>query len=441
MTAGREPPDEKLVAAIRAFFDGEQKQAQSQARQPGPQRRPARSTGRLVRSAAIVAIAAIVLGVTFRLVVVQPDHRAAATGSPEATAVMNPAPKPSVPSSETPMSPAPPFLSGTVGLNGGSAWVISGSVLNWSADGGRNWSAAGLPPGVSATDLMSVSGAPGRAIWLAVREGAGVRLHRYSYASAWTSTPLIPSWPSVFQVSGPLETAIVTPGPAGLVTVAETVGIGTSSAFTTLFISTDDGRTFARHPPQAGVGNEYWWSVTFSTPQNGVVALGPETGEPSALIHTFDSGRTWAEAAISGLPTHVSRSFGKPAIVGAEIVVPVTTRPDDAIADRTLNLLVSTDGGASFAATGTALGVGAQYTPVTETLGKTTWVIPNSGGGGQTIFETTDLGKTWTSVEATGLDRPYRISLTGRNSAIAVTLDGYLVATIDGGKTWTAVQR
>jgi photosystem II stability/assembly factor-like uncharacterized protein len=39
------------------------------------------------------------------------------------------------------------------------------------------------------------------------------------------------------------------------------------------------------------------------------------------------------------------------------------------------------------------------------------------------------------------LDRPWRISLTGRNSAIAVTLDGYLVATIDGGKTWTAVQR
>jgi len=247
------------------------------------------------------------------------------------------------------------------------------------ADGGRNWSAAGLPPGFSATDLMSVSAAPGRAIWLAVREGAGVRLHRYSYAAAWTSTPLVPSWPSVFQVSGPLETAIVTPGPAGLVTVAETVGIGTSSASTTLFISTDDGRTFARHPPQAGVGNEYWWSVTFSTPQNGVVALGPETGEPSALIHTFDSGRTWAEAAISGLPdarVQILREAGDRRRGDRR---PGDHPADDAIADRILHLLVSTDGGASFAATGTALDVGAQYTPVTETLARPPGSSPTAG--------------------------------------------------------------
>lgn len=399
---------------------------------------------RLVRAAAVVAIAAIVLAAAFRLVVVPPSDQARASSSPAQTAVTNPAPNPSnpsMPSSYASASPAAPYQSVTVGLNGESAWVISGPVLHWSADGGRNWSATALPLGVTVADLMSVSGAAGRAVWLAVREGSGVRLYRYTDASAWTSAVLVPAWPSVFQVSGPPETAIVTPGPAGLVTVAETIGIGTSSAFTTLFISTDDGRTFAQHPPQPGVGTEYWWSITFSTPQNGVVAIGPGTGEPSALIHTYDSGRTWTEAGISGLPMRGSRSFGRPAIVGADIVFPVTTWTDDATGNRTLSLLVSADGGASFAAGGLGLNVGGHNTPVTDTLGTTTWVIPDDGAGGHTIFETTDLGKTWRSVEATGLDGASRISLTGRSSALAISRGGYLVATMDGGKTWATVAR
>jgi photosystem II stability/assembly factor-like uncharacterized protein len=105
--------------------------------------------------------------------------------------------------------------------------------------------------------------------------------------------------------------------------------------------------------------------------------------------------------------------------------------------------LVSHDGGATFRPQGVAVPGGE----ATGSLGPITWAA--TGGG--IIQETTDGGQTWTAVTATGL--PINVTtfdLTDPTSATAVVVDSgcagfktdcwyryYLVATTDGGRTWT----
>jgi photosystem II stability/assembly factor-like uncharacterized protein len=109
-------------------------------------------------------------------------------------------------------------------------------------------------------------------------------------------------------------------------------------------------------------------------------------------------------------------------------------------------LLVSHDGGATFDPMGVPIPSGGNASAVAA-LGSITWV--STGGG--IIQETTDGGQTWTAVTAAGL--PINVSsldLTGPTSATAVVVDSgcagfktdcwyrnYLVATTDGGRTWT----
>jgi hypothetical protein len=109
--------------------------------------------------------------------------------------------------------------------------------------------------------------------------------------------------------------------------------------------------------------------------------------------------------------------------------------------------LVSHDGKASFDPQGVAIPAAANPIGAVGSLGPITWV---STGGGP-LQETTDGGRTWTAVAATGL--PVNVAvldLTGPTSATAVVVDSgcagfktdcwyrdYLVATSDGGRTWT----
>ena len=101
------------------------------------------------------------------------------------------------------------------------------------------------------------------------------------------------------------------------------------------------------------------------------------------------------------------------------------------------------DGGATFSPQGVAVPAGGN----SGSLGPITWVW--TGGG--ILQETTDGGQTWTAITAVGL--PINVSsldLTGPTSATAVIVDSgcagfktdcwyryYLVATTDGGRTWT----
>jgi photosystem II stability/assembly factor-like uncharacterized protein len=369
-----------------------------------------------------------------------------------ATASPPPSPSPSQSSSLPPQvySTAPPagshhLLSGQVGFAGTWAWTVSGSGVSISQDGGRTWSDLVLPSGLKASSVMTVSAAPGRAVWLASRDGEGVRLYRKPVgATAWSSTALVPAWTpqeSAVRAQG-IERVTITPGPAGLVTVYATVGLGMSTADETLFVSTDDGRTFAQHRPTGGNIGMFWDSVTFVTPTLGLVVEGPST-LAGFLMHTSDGGTTWSNSSVPGLPAPGYYEYGSPAIVGSDIVVPLTTMADDTT--TTFSLLVSHDGGATLAPMGTALTehTGYSWFP-SDTLGAVTWVT-----NGGTLYETSDGAQTWTSITPAGFGVS-QIHLTGPTSAMVVSgqsgcasfkadcwSQSWLIETTDGGRTWT----
>ncbi len=132
-------------------------------------------------------------------------------------------------------------------------------------------------------------------------------------------------------------------------------------------------------------------------------------------------------------------------LVGSEIEVPVMVCASDC-STSTFLLLAGRDGGATFEPMGVPIPSGGNEYAVAA-LGSITWVP----AGGGIIQETTDGGRTWTAITAAGLPASVgALDLTGPTSATAVIIDSgcagfktdcwyrdYLVATTDGGRTWT----
>ncbi|HEY5486113.1 MAG TPA: hypothetical protein VIK06_00565 [Candidatus Limnocylindrales bacterium] len=421
------------------------------------------------RAAAVALVAIVVAGVALygawhqsQPVAVASPSASATSSTPTATASGSPTKtwNPSASSSPSPSvyPTAPPsshhILPGPVQFSGSWAWMLSDSGVSVSEDGGRTWSDWGLPKGLTASSVMTVAGSPGRGVWLAAPEGQGVRLYRKpAQATAWSSTPLMPDWTTQDGVypEQNIEHVILTPGPAGLVTVSETVGFGTTAAAETLFVSTDNGKTFVhRRPTGTGCVGCYWLSVTFVTSKSGVVVSGNST-KYIDVLHTSDGGTTWSLAAVTGLPGVADYELGAAFMVGTDIEIPVNIYPADVNGPPSLSLLVSHDGGATFKPAGTAAASGNIWGPL-DSLGQVAWVF----GDATTISETTNGGQTWTTVTATGLPETQgfggltSIHLTSPTSATALILEGncgfvapgcwvrwYLLETTDGGRTWT----
>jgi len=448
MKGDRARSEEEAIAAVRGYFEQELKEAGARLVAPMRAARRPRSVPRGVASLAMLAIVAIIVGTAMRVVVLAPGTSATpsavASETPStATPVVSPSSSLTGAPSNPPGRPMPGDLPGSVTLSGSSAWMLLDSGLSVSNDAGRTWTAVALPGGVASSAVGAVAMAPGRPVWLAVHSGDGYRLYRKANAAtAWSSVLLTPSWALVQYTSRPADMVTITPGPGGLVTVAETMGGGSTSAVTSLFVSTDDGRSFVQHPPRSGsVANMYWASVTFTTAESGLVIAGPST-YPHVFLYTSDGGTTWSESRVSGLPAAPNYTPGAPLLVGSDIQVPVTICGADCNTS-TFVLLVSHDGGATFSPQGVAVPAGGN----SGSLGPITWVW--TGGG--ILQETTDGGQTWTAITAVGL--PINVSsldLTGPTSATAVIVDSgcagfktdcwyrnYLVATTDGGRTWT----
>lgn len=447
MKGDRARSEEEAIAAVRGYFEQELKEAGSRLVAPRRAARQTRSVPRGLASLAMLAIVAVVAATALRVVVLAPGSSATPNAPASATPVVSPTASvtelPSTQASPSASGPQPGDLPGSVSFFGSSAWMLLDSGLSVSDDAGRTWTAAALPSGVASSAVGAVAMAPGRPVWLAVHSGDGYRLYRKANAAtAWSSVLLTPSWALLPYTSRPADMVTITPGPGGLVTVAETMSEGSTSAVTSLFVSTDDGKSFTQHPPRSGsVANMYWASVTFTTAESGLVIAGPST-YPHVFLYTSNGGTTWSEAKVTGLPAAPNYTPGAPLLVGSDIVVPVATCGTDCSTGEFL-LLVSHDGGATFSPQGVAVPAGGN----SGSLGPITWVW--TGGG--ILQETTDGGQTWTAITAVGL--PINVSsldLTGPTSATAVIVDGgcagfktdcwyrnYLVATTDGGRTWT----
>jgi photosystem II stability/assembly factor-like uncharacterized protein len=451
MNGDRGRSDEETVAAVRDYFEHELQEAGSRLREPHRPARRTRSAHRGFASIAILGVVAIVIATTMRVVVLAPGSSTTPTASPVASAPAgSPASSPGT-SSSSPGSPTSAPLTGDlpgpVSLSGTSAWMLLDSGLSVSDDAGRTWATVALPSGVVSSAVAAEATAPGRPIWLAVKSGDGYLLYRKAdAAAAWSSVLLTPSWALLSSTSGPADMVEITAGAGGIVTVAETMSGGSTSAVTSLFVSTDDGSSFVQHPPRSGsLANTYWASVTFATAQDGLVIAGPDT-YPHVFLYTSDGGSTWSESKVTGLPAAPNYTPGPPMLVGSDIQVPVTIC-ETVCSTSAFLLLVSHDGGASFNPQGVGIPAAANPIGAVGSLGQNIWVT--TGGG--PLQETTDGGRTWTSVVQTGL--PVNISvldLTGPTSATAVVIDSgcasnktncwyrnYLVATTDGGRTWT----
>lgn len=470
MNPDRDPLDEKAIAAVRAHFDEEVDEAGRRYRAPQLSGRPARGgrgsgrgLPRAIGALAVVALAVVVGGTVWVASRNSPAPAAPTTSPTHAVAAVATAspslptpsatPTPSAPPSAAPNTVAPHYLQGTVGMNGSSAWAMSDVGLSLSQDGGRTWSDVALPSGVKASSVLAVSSETGRALWLAAGSSNGVLMYRKQGASAWTGpTPLIPSWSTTTAagVTGqPIQSASVTPGPSGLVSVTETIGLGNSTAAEALFVSTDDGLTFAPHPAKAQVYGSYWSSVVFATSQDGALISGAGTN-PHEINYTTDGGATWAVATVTGLPASGVGDYelGQLVLAGSDIELPVTTFALGSN-DYTFVLLVSHDGGANFAPAGAGVPSVGKAFGAFDSLDQVSWALFDVAS----IRESTDGGKTWTTVAAGGLPAGVTsIHLTGATSATAVVAEAgcdsnktncynrtYLVATTDGGHTWVNI--
>jgi hypothetical protein len=475
----RNPLDDKAIAAVRAHFDEEMAEARVRYRAPrlsGRARRsgaggPARLVPRAIGALAVVALA-IVVGTTFWMVTRNAPVPGGTTASPSNVGAVGSAspslaspslaspslaspslasPSASASQSARPNIGTPNYLPGTVGMNGSTAWVLSDTGLSLSQDGGRTWSAVALPSGVKSSSVLAVSAVVSRAVWLAVNGNAGVVIYRKQGVDDWTSsTPLLPSWANATEWSGqPVQSTMVNPGPAALVTV----GLGMAPGVEALFVSTDDGLTFTQHPPKASAFDQLWASVTFSSAQSGVLVAGAAR-TTQEMLHTSDGGNTWSSPTITGLPADLNYQFGSSLLAGSDIEVSVTTYSAKVSGDTNFLLLISHDGGATFAPAGPGIPSGGNFYPAFDSLGQVTWVAPSAGTLSASILEeTTDGGQTWTTVTPAGLPTGVSsIHLTSATSATAVVVENgctgvktgcytrtYLVATTDGGATWTNI--
>jgi photosystem II stability/assembly factor-like uncharacterized protein len=292
---------------------------------------------------------------------------------------------------------------------------------------------------------MAVSAAPSQQVFLAAQEASGNVITLYdrpSSGGAWTQSRLTPSWPAEGGITGSAQTVAITSGPADFVAVSASVVVGTALAYNSVFVSRDDGKTFVQYP--AGYpsdANIIWDWMAFATPQLGVVVVGPTL---EGLIHTSDGGAHWTKSSLPTMPAAGSFELGQPVLVGSNIQVPISSQASTG--EATFAFLISTDGGMTFTS-GPSLSL-PDGQSVSTSVGLRTWVVSSTGA---TIYETSDNGQTWASVSATGLPQNVTsLTLTGTNSATAqVVTRGcngfktgcwtqmYLVATSDGGHTWT----
>jgi photosystem II stability/assembly factor-like uncharacterized protein len=321
--------------------------------------------------------------------------------------------------------------------------MVSSTKVAVSADAGGHWSDVVLPTGVTPASIAAITAAPGRGLWLAVAHELTIDLYRQTNPSTqWSRTDLTVTQPAGLNLGGAPPGVSITLHAGRVVTVVGMWGLSTAVAFVAPFYSADDGATFVQHP--ANVGG-YWFSLTFRTPQYGILIGGVSTLS-NRIYRTADGGTSWTPVTIP-VPGSGQRVYGTPAIDGTSIEVPVTLTKNNG--DQQVSIYRSTDDGASFTAPSSpplAIPAAVSAGDVSAAmLGRTVWV-PARGR----IYESSNGGQTWTTVPSPGA--PYVIDLIDSSRAIATATDAgcakgksechgyaYLVMTTDNGRHWRPI--
>jgi photosystem II stability/assembly factor-like uncharacterized protein len=332
------------------------------------------------------------------------------------------------------------------GTHGQSAWALGSDGLAVSGDGGTTWAKDPLPTGVPADSVLSVTAPTAGALILAAPAASGFTLFNQATASAsWSGVTLTPSWPAKTQLTGPPQAVLVTPGPNNVVAAVASIGAGSTTSATAVFVSTDGGQTYTQHDPGLTYSVA---SIGFSSATNGVAIEGPTSG---LIFHTADGGTTWTQVATATDPGS-QISYGEPTTNGQNVEVPQIVQDSDFTTH--ISVIRSADGGASFTASPAAqvLTIPSSVGQLGVHLGEvstTRWVIPAAGS---ILYASDDDGASWKTINSPTLPPgTVRVDMASSQQATAIASTSSctgiktgcsnqieLYTTSDGGHTWLA---
>ncbi len=339
---------------------------------------------------------------------------------------------------------------GHLGRNGSIAWLTSPPGLKLSTDAGRTFATVALPASVSPTAIAAVDAVPGT-MWLASRgPGRSVSVYaRDDAAGRWSAgAKLTPKWPTDLggAEAQPPSSVWIVPGASSQVLVMTQLVLSHSVSIPRLFVSRDDGLTFAQEaPPTPSDLNTPWDAIAMSG-SDGVAVIGERFDQ---VVHTSDSGSTWTASAVSGVAQGADFVLGTPVFAGSTVYLPLTE--SQAGDQAAFVLLSSTDGGSSFSSLGAqtlAMGtLAVDGTPPVASAGEAWWLVSPMDGS---VYRSSDNGQTWSKAAAALPQGVVDIAATDGQNATVTVVDNtcasgksdcstsqYSESTSDGGKSWT----
>lgn len=341
----------------------------------------------------------------------------------------------------------------TQGFDGSTIWQLTPSAVRISTDGGTSWSSATLPSSTPNSSLSDVVAATSSGdIWLGVLEGGngtGVTIyHKQNLQSDWSTFTLTPTWSSIeARQPPPIPKFLVGPGPTAVLLERGGAQVGVSSALLVYNGSSFIQQSLPTTSLAFGDG-----TVVFLNSQN-VVA---QDGNDRRLFYSTDGGKTWSGSSFNnlGLP---AAAIGKLVISDGTVYLPVALKTTSATSSSpgssTMGLYASTDGGKTYHAVNSSIGVvpSSYGLPVIAALRSDVWLAPFNEN---LLYESTDGGATWKSVVPTDFStNPSNMILMGSRVALSMGATSscaslknncsqrlYLLKTTDGGHTWQNIE-
>lgn len=338
------------------------------------------------------------------------------------------------------------------GLAGGYAWYLSAtSGLYVSSDSGTTWQSQPLPSDLQIGAVTDVRGSAQGDLWVTTTSHSGFTLYsKVRGAATWSGTSVNVNWPADADGAVTPSALIVPGGGSTLGVIVERPPSFTGGDISTLFLSSDDGKTFA---PQASLPAMGAWDLEMASTTNVVAVRDNAMGD---VYYTTDGGVTWARSDLGADSQATDLTLGQPTSSDGDVYLAarIATNGTDSY-----HLLKSTDGGASFSDLGTAgsqgpgaSGVPPAGTPAVAVGGNDVWLAPEVGG---VVYVSEDGGGTWSTVTIPGFSgEVHDISLQsqthasvegtmaapgcsgGAAKAPICASQAYVLSTVNSGKTW-----
>ncbi len=319
------------------------------------------------------------------------------------------------------------------GAGNGTAASMWEPALLHTANGGQTWTLVSSATEAEAVDYAPVStaapaiavgyggaletSADGGVTWTGHTSGPHMVLHGIAFGSSNVAVAVGVAGTILRSVDGGDSWSAVNP-PSSTTTydvafvnaqVAVAVGDGG-----TIWRSSDAGATWS--DVSLG-GSQSFHAVHFTSATHGV-AVGS-----ASIVYTDDAGLTWHLAATAGAPMVQSVAFGSP-LAGVAV--------GDGIAPGGFGIangaiVRTTDGGRTWSAV---------PSPYSIALTSVSFVDANTvvAMGLNGALRSTDGGQTW--VGTSGITNASAARFTSATEGLAVTLDGFIGHTHDGGLTW-----